>query len=86
MKNNNPINAYIPPDVMEDFDEHIPKMKLFHQRWMPSNRAKNDWIARVRQLDVRMLCPQHGRIFKDENVGRFLDWFEQLEVGIAVPK
>ncbi|MBI1422312.1 MAG: MBL fold metallo-hydrolase [Gammaproteobacteria bacterium] len=74
------------PIYVEDFAEHIPKMKLFHQRWMPSNRAKNDWIARVRELDIKMLCPQHGRIFKDENVGLFLDWFEQLEVGIAIAK
>lgn len=71
---------------VEDFDEHIPKMKLFHQRWMPSNRAKQDWIKRVRQLDIEMMAPQHGRIFKGENVKRFLDWFEALEVGIAIKK
>ncbi len=28
------------PLEVEDFDEHIPRMKLFHQRWMPSNQAK----------------------------------------------
>ncbi|MDH5217076.1 MAG: MBL fold metallo-hydrolase, partial [Gammaproteobacteria bacterium] len=33
---------------------------------------------------IKMLAPQHGRIFKDEDVGNFLDWFEQLEVGLAV--
>ena len=69
---------------VDDFDEHVTKMKMFHQRWMPSNRAKNDWIRRVRELDVEMLAPQHGRIFKGENVGRFLDWFEALEVGSAI--
>lgn len=70
------------PMYVEDFDSHIQKMKLFHQRWMPSNKAKNDWVARVRKLDVNMLCPQHGRIFKGDDVKRFLDWFEALEVGI----
>jgi flavorubredoxin len=29
------------------------------------------------------MCPQHGRIFKGDNVKRFLDWFEDLEVGIV---
>jgi len=69
---------------VDDFDEHIDKMKMFHQRWMPSNRAKNDWISRVRKLDIELMAPQHGRIFKGKNVGKFLDWFESLNVGTAV--
>lgn len=72
------------PMFVEDFDEHIPKMKLFHQRWMPSNRAKNDWVKRIRELDIKYMAPQHGRIFKGDNIKRFLDWFEELDVGIAV--
>ncbi|SQH77084.1 Metallo-beta-lactamase family protein [Shewanella benthica] len=69
---------------VDDFDAHIKKMKFFHQRWMPSNSAKNDWINRVRKLDIDFLCPQHGRIFKGEQVGQFLDWFEQLDVGQVI--
>ncbi len=70
---------------VDDFDGHCDKMEMFHQRWMPSNRAKNDWIARVRKLDIEMMAPQHGRIFKRDDCQRFLDWFEKLEVGVAVP-
>lgn len=73
------------PMYVEDFDEQIDKMKMFHQRWMPSNRAKQDWIDRVRKLDIDIMAPQHGRLFKGDDVQRFLDWFEALEVGIAVP-
>jgi len=72
------------PMFVENFDAHIPKMKKFHQRWMPSNKAKQDWIDRVRRLDIEMLAPQHGAIFKGDDVKRFLDWFESLEVGIAL--
>jgi len=71
------------PIFVEDFDQHIDKMKLFHQRWMPSNKAKNNWINRIRKLDIEMMCPQHGRIFKGDDVKRFLDWFENLEVGLT---
>lgn len=74
------------PVFVEDFDEHIGKMEMFHQRWMPSNRAKNDWVARVRELDVKMMVPQHGGLFKGDMVKRFLDWFEELEVGNAIPR
>tara|TARA_R110002072_G_scaffold4650_2_gene32190 strand:+ start:38266 stop:39006 length:741 start_codon:yes stop_codon:yes gene_type:complete len=72
------------PMYVDNFEDHIPKMKLFHQRWMPSNAAKQDWIKRVRKLDIEMMLPQHGRMFKGENVGKFLDWFEHLQVGSAI--
>lgn len=78
--------ALIPPDapiMVEDFDSHVKYMTKFHQRWMSSNQAKNDWVKRVRKLNVEMLCPQHGAIFAGENVKKFLDWFEGLDVGAS---
>ncbi len=74
------------PMFVEDFDAHTEKMRYFHQRWMPSNDAKQDWVHRVRKLDIEILAPQHGRLFQGENVGRFLDWFERLDVGVAVKR
>jgi flavorubredoxin len=71
------------PFFVDDFEAHIQKMEFFHRRWMPSNRAKDDWIARVRKLDIHILAPQHGGLFKGEMVNTFLDWFERIDVGIA---
>ena len=71
------------PLEVGDFNEHIPKMKLFHQRWMPSNEAKLNWVRRVRALEIDMMVPQHGRIFTGDSVNQFLNWFENLDVGIA---
>ena len=71
------------PLFVKDFNSHTPNMKLFHQRWMPSNRAKNEWCNRVRSMDIDMMAPQHGRIFKGEHVDNFVNWFEALEVGSA---
>lgn len=69
------------PTFVEDFDSHIQFMESFHVRWLPSNEAKDRWVRRVRKLDIKMICPQHGAVFKDENVGKFLSWLENLEVG-----
>jgi flavorubredoxin len=69
---------------VENFDAHIEKMRYFHQRWMPSNQAKRVWLERVRNLDIQIMAPQHGRVFKGEDVKRFLDWFEVLQVGSAI--
>ncbi|NIP74069.1 MAG: MBL fold metallo-hydrolase [Gammaproteobacteria bacterium] len=71
------------PLFVADFEAHTRHMKLFHQRWMPSNRAKADWIRRVRDLEIDIMAPQHGRLFRGADVQRFLDWFEALEVGLA---
>jgi len=72
------------PVFVDNFDAHVEKMRFFHQRWMPSNQAKRVWIDRVRKLDIDVLAPQHGRMFKGDDVKRFLDWFEALQVGVAV--
>lgn len=78
------LNKSDDPLFVEDFDTHVSSIQKFHQRWMPSERAKMAWIDRVRKLDVQMLCPQHGCIYKDENVGRFLNWLETIEVGTGL--
>ncbi|WP_150047192.1 MULTISPECIES: oxygen-binding di-iron domain-containing protein [Methylomonas] len=72
------------PLFVENFEAHIEKMRYFHQRWMPSNQAKRAWIERVRGLDIDIIAPQHGRMFKGDDVKRFLEWFDGLQVGIAV--
>jgi flavorubredoxin len=67
--------------TVENFEEHVKYMTKFHQRWMASNEAKKAWVRRVRKLDVNMICPQHGAIFQGEDVKKFLNWFEEIDVG-----
>jgi len=67
---------------VKEFSSHIKKAEVFHRRWMGSNAAKNDWCTRVSDMDIDMLCPQHGAIYQGEDVGRFINWFSELEVGI----
>ncbi len=66
------------------FDGHIRHARGFHRRWMGSNAAKRDWCERVAKMDIDMLCPQHGAIYQGENVMRFINWFDELEVGTAI--
>ena len=69
---------------VKDFERHIRYREDCHRRWMPSNEAKLAWVRRVRELDIRMMRPQHGAIFRGDDVGHFIAWFEGLEVGTAV--
>lgn len=80
------IGAALLPDheynfYVEDFTKHVEYMRGFHLRWMPSRPALQSWVKKARALQPKMICPQHGAIFRGEDVGRFLDWLDSLEVG-----
>ncbi|OZG74702.1 MBL fold metallo-hydrolase [Hahella sp. CCB-MM4] len=68
---------------VENMDDHIPLMEGFHRRYMASNKACRAWVRKVRQLDVEVMVPQHGKAFiGKQNVAAFLDWFEELNCGV----
>ncbi len=69
---------------VEDFNEHAGYMDGFHRRYMSSTKALKAWVHSVKKLKPKVIAPQHGAIFGDENVDKFLDWLESLEVGIDV--
>ncbi|MEW5904810.1 MAG: MBL fold metallo-hydrolase [Pseudomonadota bacterium] len=77
--------AMLPHDSTElfvkDFDAHIRLAEGFHRRWMGSKVAVLDWCERASQMQIDMLCPQHGAIYQGDDVMRFINWFAELEVG-----
>jgi flavorubredoxin len=78
--------AVVPPErwslYVDDFDEHVQFMEGFHKRYMGSNLALRQWVERVRALEIDVICPQHGSIMQGDDVTRFLDWLESLDVGV----
>ena len=56
---------------VENFEEHKEHLLGFHKRYMGSNKICRAWVKRVRVLDVKIIVPQHGFSFEDENVGIF---------------
>ena len=67
---------------VENFNDHIPLIKGFHARYMAANRIVRRWTEQIRRLNPRMLAPQHGAIYKDENVDNFLNWLAELQCGV----
>nr|WP_315476553.1 MBL fold metallo-hydrolase [uncultured Undibacterium sp.] len=80
--------ALLPPGeddlFVKDFERHIRHAEGFHRRWMGSNEAKLDWCRRVQDLEIDMLCPQHGAIYQGADVMRFVNWFSDLQVGSGI--
>jgi len=70
-------------EEIADFQQHISLMEGFHRRYMCSSRVCRLWANMVRQLDVEMIAPQHGKPFIGKPmIEKFLNWIEHLECGI----
>jgi flavorubredoxin len=50
---------------------------------MVANRIMRLWADMVRPLDIEIIAPQHGALFKGkEMVAQFIDWCADLECGV----
>ncbi len=75
-----------PSPMVEDFDAHIPFMKGFHERYIPSRVALERWVNTVSKLDIERMAPQHGAIFNTrDQVRRFMDWVLTLTCPLDGP-
>lgn len=66
---------------VDDFDSHVQYLEGFHKRYMGSNKVCRAWVAKVKELDISTIAPQHGLVFEHENSTKFLEWFESLKCG-----
>jgi len=48
---------------------------------MMSNKIINKWISKIKDLEVNMMVPQHGLLYKKEEYLAFINWFKDLKVG-----
>ncbi len=69
--------------IVEDFEAHIEYMEGFHKRYIPTNKVLKLWAKMARTLDIDIIAPQHGAVFKGKKmVNQFIDWIENLTCGI----
>jgi flavorubredoxin len=83
------IGAAILPDELDyefvdDFSKHLPFIEDFHRRYMCSNAAVRCWLDTIAELDIDMLAPQHGPVYRDHAVKDFLAWFRELRCGVDI--
>lgn len=76
-----------PYGEVTDFDAHLPYIEDFHRRYMPSSDVLKAWVRMVRSLDVEIIAPQHGALYRGKAmIERFISWLETLEVGPSLLK
>lgn len=78
--------AMLPVDkdyaFVDDFAAHLPYIEEFHRRYMCANRAARIWVKAVSKLDIDIIAPQHGPIYRGQAVKDFMAWFNELQCGV----
>ena len=68
---------------VENFDEHISYMEAFHRRYIASSKVIKLYLNMVRKLDIEVVAPQHGAIFRGkELIEKLFNWLESLPCGV----
>jgi len=69
-------------EPVTDFNEVLPYLDGFHKRYINGNKVCRYWANMVRQLDINMIVPQHGRAFTGKAIAEFISYIENLECGM----
>lgn len=82
--------AILAPDedfvYVDDFNSHIPRIEWFHRRYMCGNAAARAWVETISALDIDMIAPQHGPVYRGAAVKDFMNWFKELKCGTDLIK
>lgn len=67
---------------VDDFSAHLPYIEGFHRRYMCSNKAIHCWLETIAGLNIDIIAPQHGPVYRGNAVTEFLDWLNDLQCGV----
>lgn len=70
--------------VVKDMDLHAAQMDLFHVDYMASNLAAKGFVAKIADISIKAILPQHGSIIPEAHVVDALTYLETLQCGTDV--
>jgi flavorubredoxin len=70
--------------TVESFEDHVPKMNLFHLDYMASNLAARGFVRRLDGIEIDAILPQHGSILDPRHVPAALDYLRTLQCGTDI--
>ena len=81
------LGANLPPggdldEPVTRLPEIMPYLDGFHKRYMNGNKVCRFWANMVRQLDISMIVPQHGKAFTGPAINEFITYVENLQCGL----
>ncbi len=70
--------------AVENLDEHLGLMELFHIDYMANNRAARGFLDNLGDRRVSAILPQHGSIIRQADVGAAFSWLRELPCGLDI--
>ncbi|HET7831487.1 MAG TPA: MBL fold metallo-hydrolase [Gallionella sp.] len=70
--------------AVKSFEDHVPKMDLFHLDYMASNRAARGFVRRIENLPIDAILPQHGSILGPHYIPAALAYLRNLRCGTDI--
>ncbi|MHA1244854.1 MAG: MBL fold metallo-hydrolase [Candidatus Heimdallarchaeota archaeon] len=63
-------------------DHYIEAIKSFSETYLPDKRHLLNYLEKIKDLDIEMICPQHGSLIPREKIKDIIEAMKDLEVGI----
>lgn len=68
--------------IVEDIEDHLGFMELFHIDYMACNKAIRGFLANVGNREISAILPQHGSVISTNHVPAALAWLQGLFCGV----
>ena len=62
-------------------ENYIEAMRIFHEPYIAHKSAIEHFVNKVKELEIKMICPQHGSIIKEKDVGKCVQAVLDFDVG-----
>ncbi|MHA1909254.1 MAG: FprA family A-type flavoprotein [Candidatus Thorarchaeota archaeon] len=61
---------------------YMEAMKIFSEPYLSDQRHIHNFLRKIDNLDIEMICPQHGSIIPREKVKEAIETLRELKVGV----
>ena len=68
--------------IVNDFEDHILKLNLFHLDYMSSSVATRGFAQSLDDYSISAILPQHGAIIGKENIQKAINYLKELRCGL----
>jgi flavorubredoxin len=70
--------------VVEDFDEYVLNLNLFHLDYIASSVAAKGFIRNLEKYVVNAILPQHGSLIAKRDVNKAIEYINSLVCGLDI--
>lgn len=62
-------------------ENYAEAMRIFHEPYIPHKSAIEKFAEKIKDLEINMICPQHGSVIKKQDIPRCMEALLKFEVG-----